>query len=182
MARSLQSGQPVRVTDAFGGAPTEQRFWAEVMILAAPVFFSVWGAFAVFALTHGRRQAGTFLGIVWLLGAAGTLRQPYVAILRPDASLTFKALTRRITTTVDAVYRVSISGGRAPTYFTSMIARPRLECSGGGPCLATSSSGIPQSSIARRSCSKTALRERHVCRSALDLLNRIWQSGRCAQR
>jgi hypothetical protein len=97
-------------------ADVEQRFWAQVMILAAPVFFTAWGAIAVFALTHGGTQAGTFLGIVWLVGAAGTLRQPYVAILRPDGSLTFKALTRRITTTVDAIYRVSITGGRGRSY------------------------------------------------------------------
>jgi hypothetical protein len=97
-------------------ADAEQRFWAHVMILAAPLFLSVWGAIALFALTHGGTQAGTFLGIVWLVAAAGALRQPYVAIVRPDGSLTFKALTRRITTTVDAIYRVSITGGRGRLY------------------------------------------------------------------
>jgi hypothetical protein len=89
----------------------EQRFWSQVMILVAPVFFSGWGAIALFALTHGGTQAGTVLGIVWLVFAGGTLRQPYVAILRPDGSLSFNALTRRITTTADAIYRVSITGG-----------------------------------------------------------------------
>ena len=81
------------------------------MILVAPVFFTAWGAIALFALTHGGTQAGAILGIVWLFFAAGTLRQPYVAILRPDGSLTFNALTRRITTTADAISRVSIAGG-----------------------------------------------------------------------
>jgi hypothetical protein len=95
----------------------EQRFWSQLMIVVAPVFFSGWGAIALFALTHGGTQAGAILGIVWLLFAAGTLRQPYVAILRPDGSLTFSALTRRITTTADAIYRVSIaSAGRGRLY------------------------------------------------------------------
>src|SRR5205814_864258 len=94
----------------------EQWFWAHVMFVAAPIFFSIWGLFAAFALTHGGTQAGTFLGIVWLVLALGTLRQPYVAIVRPDGSLTFRALTRTITTTVDAIYRVSIAGGRGRNY------------------------------------------------------------------
>ena len=97
-------------------ADGEQRFWAELMILGGPVFFLAWGWIAVFALTHGGTQAGTFLGIVWLLLTAGMLRQPYVAILRPDGSLTFKALTRRITTTEDAIDRISIAGGRGRAY------------------------------------------------------------------
>jgi hypothetical protein len=89
----------------------EQRFWSQVMILVGPVFFSGWGAIALFALTHGGTQAGAILGTVWLVFAAAALRQPYVAILRPDGSLTFKALTRSITTTAAAIYRVSIAGG-----------------------------------------------------------------------
>lgn len=97
-------------------ASGEQRFWAHVMIAAGPIFFFIWGSFAAAALTHGGTQVGTFLGIVWLVFAIGTIRQPYVAIMRPDGSLTFKALTRTITTTVDAVYRVSITGGRGRNY------------------------------------------------------------------
>jgi hypothetical protein len=97
-------------------ADVEQRFWAQVMILAAPIFFFTGVAIVVFALTHGGTQVGTFLAITWLVFSAGTLRQPYVAILRPDGSLTFKALTRRITTPVDAIYRVSITGTRGRSY------------------------------------------------------------------
>jgi hypothetical protein len=89
----------------------EQRFWSHVMILAGPVFFAGWGAIALFALTHGGTQAGAILGIVWLVFAAAALRQPYVAILRPDGSLTFNALTRMITKTADAIDQVSIAGG-----------------------------------------------------------------------
>ena len=94
----------------------EQRFWAQLMILGAPLFISVFGALAAFALTHGGTQPGAFLGIFWLVLTAATLRQPYVAVLSPDGSLTFKALTRRITTTVDAIYRVSITGQRGRSY------------------------------------------------------------------
>ena len=87
------------------------------MIVVGPVFFAGWGAIALFALAHGGTQAGAILGIVWLFGAVGAIRQPYVAILHPDGSLTFSALTRRITTTVDAVSRVSIGHtGRARLY------------------------------------------------------------------
>ena len=60
--------------------PGEQRFWAHAMLVAAPIFFFIWGAFAAAALTHGGTQPGTFLGIVWLVFAVGTIRQPYVAI------------------------------------------------------------------------------------------------------
>jgi hypothetical protein len=86
------------------------------MILAAPIFFSVWGFIAAFALTHRGTQAGTILGLVWLVFALGTLRQPYVAVLRPDGSLTFRALTRNTTTPVDAIYRISITGARGRLY------------------------------------------------------------------
>jgi hypothetical protein len=94
----------------------ERSYWAEVMVIAGPVWFLGWGAIAAFALTHGGRQAGTILGLVWLFFAVGSARQPYVVVLRPDGSMTFKALTRSITTTVDAIYRISIVRGRARLY------------------------------------------------------------------
>jgi hypothetical protein len=86
------------------------------MIIAGPVWFLGWGALAAFALTHGGTQAGVVLGLVWLFFAAGAIRQPYVAVLRPDGSITFRALTRSITTTVDAISRISIVRGRGRHY------------------------------------------------------------------
>jgi hypothetical protein len=129
-------------------ADVEQRFWSEVMILVAPIFLFIWGAFALAGLTHGGTQFGAFLGIVWTVGAAGALWQPYVAVLRPDGSLRFRALTRNIATTADAVYRITVSGGieeAARTSFTSMIARRRSAYSVGRPCLATFSNETPPS-------------------------------------
>lgn len=121
-------------------AEAERRFWAEVMLLAAPIFLAAWGAIALFALTHGGTQAGTFLGIVWPVVAVGALRQPYVAILRPDGSPTFKALTRTVTTTADSVYRIRIGGGRGRVYvFQFDDRRVGLADSAGGRCLATCS-------------------------------------------
>ncbi|MDQ1457930.1 MAG: hypothetical protein QOH28_3550, partial [Actinomycetota bacterium] len=52
----------------------EQRFWAQLMILGAPFFVSVFGALAGFALAHGGTQPGAFLGIFWLVLTAATLR------------------------------------------------------------------------------------------------------------
>jgi len=94
----------------------EQRFWAQLMILGAPIFFFTFGPLALFALTHGGTQAGAFLGIFWLVFTVLSLREPYVATLRPDGSLTFKALARRVTTPVDAIYRISITRGRGRSY------------------------------------------------------------------
>jgi hypothetical protein len=39
-----------------------------------------------------------------------------VATVRPDGSVTFKALTRSISTSVDAIYRIGIAGTRGRSY------------------------------------------------------------------
>jgi hypothetical protein len=97
-------------------ADRDLRFFAHVMILVATVALPVGGAIALFFLTQGATQPGAFLGIAWLALATRTLRRPYVAILRPDGSLTFKALTRTITSTADSVYRITVGSGRGRSY------------------------------------------------------------------
>ena len=94
----------------------DQKYWATLMVTAGPVWFLAWGAVALFALTHGGRQAGIVLGLVWLFFAVPAVRQPYVAILRSDGSISFKAVTRTLTTPVDAIYRISILRGRGRLY------------------------------------------------------------------
>ena len=76
----------------------------------------MWGGIGLYALTHGGTQAGAFLTVVALIVLALTSFQPYAAIVKPDGSLVFKAPLRSITTSVDSVYRITISGGRARSY------------------------------------------------------------------
>lgn len=117
VAERARSCQAHLVTDGSGArAPVdriERRFWAELTILAAPIFLSMTGVGAVLVLTHGETLLGTFVAIIWLVAAAATLREPYVAILGPDGSLTFKALTLTITTTAESVHRVRMRGRSA---------------------------------------------------------------------
>ncbi len=95
----------------------DRRFYATAMIIAAPLFLFIWGAFAEAALSDKNgRQIGIVLGLVWLFALVASLRNPYVVIVRADGSIAFKALTRTVTTRVDAVYRISIVRGRARTW------------------------------------------------------------------
>jgi hypothetical protein len=109
-----EPGTPSGPSDHFL-ADREQRFWYEMLVIA-PLFLAVWGLFAFAALTGGGTQIGVFLAIVWLVIAVLLLRQPYVAIVRPDGSLTFRALTRTINTTTSDVSRISITAGRGRMY------------------------------------------------------------------
>jgi hypothetical protein len=85
-------------------------------VVGAPIFVAGWGGLGLIALTHGGTQAGAFLCSVALIIAVITAFQPYSATVRPDGSLTFKALLRTITTTLDSVYRISIVRGRGRSY------------------------------------------------------------------
>jgi uncharacterized membrane protein YgcG len=92
--------------------PVEQRFSALSVFAAFPVAF-VFGSVAVSLISAGQRP----IGVVFLVVAVGTavmgLRVPYVAIAGSDGSLTFKALTRTISTNVSHVERITHrSGGR----------------------------------------------------------------------
>jgi len=55
------------------------------MIIAAPLFLFLWGAFAWAALSSkSGRQIGFVLGGVWLVALIAALRNPYVAVVRSD--------------------------------------------------------------------------------------------------
>jgi hypothetical protein len=108
-------GPAFRELDA--GDDVEQRFLALDTILIASVWFAGWGGIALFALTSGGTQVGLILGATWLVFAAATVRLSFVAILRPDGSLTFKGLTRTLHTTVSSVHRISHGRSEYSFYF-----------------------------------------------------------------
>ena len=98
-------------------ANEEQRFYSTAMLIAAPPFLLIWGIFMVAALSDkSGRQIGVFFTAVWAVALFALLRNPYVAVVRSDGSITFRALTRTITTSVDAISRISIRRGRAISY------------------------------------------------------------------
>jgi hypothetical protein len=110
---TLQTGHQVAHRPAI---EPEERFWAQTLIAGAPIFVAMWGGIGLFALTHGGTQAGAFLTSVALVVVVLTSFQPYEAVVEPDGSLVFKALLRSITTNVDSVHRITISGGRAISF------------------------------------------------------------------
>ena len=118
----------------FGVPNEDRRFYATAMIIAAPLFLVIWGLFAEAALSDkSGRQIGLVLGGVWLVALIATLRNPYAAVVRPDGSITFKALTRAVTTRVDAVYRISLVRGRGRTWnFYFDDSKASLGWDGGG--------------------------------------------------
>src|SRR6266487_4072888 len=98
-------------------ADREQKFYATAMMIAAPLFLLIWGVFMVAALSDkSGLQIGVFLAAVWAIALFGVLRNPYVAVARSDGSITFRAMARTITTSVDAISRISIRRGRAVSY------------------------------------------------------------------
>jgi hypothetical protein len=112
-----------------------RRYWGEVLIVGAPLFLAGWGGIGLFALTHGGTQVGAFLTIVAAFVAVGVVRQPFVATWRADGTLTFRALTRTITTTADAVTRVGIIRGRGRAYVFSFDDRKAVLAPYGGQAL-----------------------------------------------
>jgi hypothetical protein len=93
--------------------PVEQRF-SSLSIFAAFPFALIFGSIAVSLVSNGHPP----IGIIFLAFAVGVavmaLRVPYVAIAGPDGSLTFKALTRSVTTNLSHVERIAHrSGGRS---------------------------------------------------------------------
>jgi len=91
----------------------EQRF-SSLSVFAAFPFALIFGSIAVSLLSHGQRP----IGVIFLAFAVGVavmaLRVPYVAIARPDGSLTFTALTRSVPTNLSHVERIAHrSGGRS---------------------------------------------------------------------
>jgi hypothetical protein len=93
--------------------PVEQRFSALSVLAAFPVAF-VFGSVAVSLISAGQLPIGVVLLVVAVGAAVMGLRVPYVAIAGSDGSLTFKALTRTITTNLSHVERITRrSGGRS---------------------------------------------------------------------
>jgi hypothetical protein len=90
--------------------PVEQRFSSLSVFAAFPVAF-VFGSVAVSLISAGQRP----IGVIFLLVAVGAavmgLRVPYVAVAGSDGSLTFKALTRTITTDLSHVERITHASG-----------------------------------------------------------------------
>jgi hypothetical protein len=100
------------LTPPVSNNPVDQRFSASSVFAAFAVAL-VFGSVAVSLLSAGQRP----IGVVFLAVAVGTavmgLRVPYVAVAGQDGSLTFKALTRTVTTHLSHVERIThASGGR----------------------------------------------------------------------
>jgi hypothetical protein len=101
------------LTPPVSSSPVEQRFNALSVFAAFPVAL-VFGCIAVSLISGGQRPIGVVFLVVAVGSAAMGLRIPYVAIAGSDGSLTFKALTRTITTHVSHVERITRrSGGRS---------------------------------------------------------------------
>jgi hypothetical protein len=101
------------LTPSASSNPVEQRFSALSVFAAFPVAF-VFGSVAVSLVSAGQRPIGVVFLVVAVGAAVMGLRVPYVAIAGSDGSLTFKALTRTITTSLSHVERITRrSGGRS---------------------------------------------------------------------
>ncbi len=90
----------------------EQRFNSFSVFAAFPVAL-VFGGIAESLVSSGQIPIGIVFAAVAIGSALIGLRIPYVAIARPDRSLTFKSLTRTISTNLSHVERITRqSGGR----------------------------------------------------------------------
>jgi hypothetical protein len=75
--------------------------------------------------SSGPRAVGFVFLALAVLAVVAALRVPYVAVVRPDGSLTFKALTRTVTTTLTNVERITrSSGARGGTTWMSTLTEP----------------------------------------------------------
>ena len=90
----------------------DQRFSAFSVVAAFPVAL-IFGGVAVSALSAGQAVIGVVFAAITVGICLVGLRIPYVAIVGPDGSLNFKALTRTVTTHLSHVQRITrTSGGR----------------------------------------------------------------------
>jgi hypothetical protein len=104
-------GAPSHAAGLGGEEPT-RRFYAVATMIAVPVFFVIFAMIARFALPDpAGRPVGIGAAVLALLFAVLFVRIPYVAIVSPDGSLTFKALTRTQETSVSRISRIGLSTG-----------------------------------------------------------------------
>jgi hypothetical protein len=96
------------------GAPAPQmRFYSVTTMIVPPVFIGVFVLVAVAALpNHASRPVGIGAAVLAVL-FLGFARRPYVGIVGPDGSLTFKALVGSKQTTISRVTRVGLRSGGA---------------------------------------------------------------------
>jgi hypothetical protein len=98
---------PTEVND-----PTDQRFNSLSVLVAFPLFALIAVSIAQPILSSsGQREIGFVFVALAVFATVAALRVPYVAIVRSDGSLTFKALTRTVTTNLSRVERITRSSG-----------------------------------------------------------------------
>ena len=98
------------------GRAAEQSFNGLLFLIILPIWLIAMGLLSVLLLTSGLSIVSLTLPMLWLLVLARWLRAPYKATVRADGTVTFKALTRTVATTTQAIYRVK-RGARGTTIF-----------------------------------------------------------------
>ena len=108
-----RGGPPARHPDNPSGyAPA--RVYSVTAMIVPPVFVVFLTLVAAASISHqASRVLGIGAAVLAVLMAVFWVRRPYVAIVRPDGSLTFKALLVSKETTISRVSRIGLStGGR----------------------------------------------------------------------
>jgi hypothetical protein len=111
------SGQTSFSSPDTGGHQPQTRYYAVATIIAPPVFVLLFTWIALSAIpTHSGRPIGIGAAVLAVLFALIFSRRPYVAIVLPDGSLTFKALIGSKETAISLVTRIGLrTGARGAT-------------------------------------------------------------------
>lgn len=105
---------PARLVDGLAApriSDGAQRFAAQTTIVGAPIWVAVFAFLGLITMSHGYLLPGLGGLAIAVVSGVSCLSVPYVAVVRLDGSLTFKAAGRSITTTTDAVYRIRVRRG-----------------------------------------------------------------------
>jgi hypothetical protein len=95
-----------------GGRASQVRFYAITTIIVPPVFVLFFTLIAVSAIpNHSGRAVGIVAAVLAVLFVVLFSRRPYVAIVRPDGSLTFKALVGSKETAISRISRIGLRTG-----------------------------------------------------------------------
>jgi hypothetical protein len=95
-----------------GGHQPQTRYYAVATIIAPPVFVIFFTWIAISAIpTHSGRPIGIGAAVLAVLFVLIFSRRPYVAIVLPDGSLTFKALIGSKQTAISRVTRIGLRTG-----------------------------------------------------------------------